>query len=78
MAGLPWRSAGENIAWASGTGSLVSDVAEINTLWLNSPEHLANILNPGFTRVGCGAAFSLGTYQGASGPLFVWACDFAG
>ena len=79
LTSLPWRAAGENIAWAAGTASVVDDIVEINTLWLNSPEHLANIVDPAYSRVGCGAAFTAtGTYQGASGPLFVWACDFTG
>jgi hypothetical protein len=79
MSGLPWRAAGENIAWASGTASPVDSAVQIEDMWLNSPEHLANIVDPAYTRVGCGAALSLtGTYQGAAGPLYVWVCDFAG
>jgi hypothetical protein len=79
LASLSWHSAGENIAWSSGTASMVDDIVQINGLWLNSPDHLANIVNPAFTRVGCGAAFtSAGHYQGATGPLFVWTCIFTG
>ena len=78
LGSVPWSAAGENIAWASGS-SLVDDILQINQLWLNSPEHLANIVDPAYTRVGCGAAFTAtGSYQGASGPLYVWACDFTG
>jgi cysteine-rich secretory family protein len=79
LGSLSWSSAGENIAWASGTASLVDDIVQINGLWLTSPGHLANIVNPAFTRVGCGAAFTpTGRYQGTWGPLFVWTCVFTG
>ena len=79
LGSLTWRSAGENIAWTSGTASMVDDIVQINGLWLTSPEHLANIVNPAFTRVGCGGAFSpTGRYQGATGPLYVWTCVFTG
>jgi Cysteine-rich secretory protein family len=79
LGSVPWHAAGENIAWAAGTDSVVDDIVRINTLWLNSPEHLANIVSPAYSRVGCGAAFTAtGSYQDASGPLFVWACDFTG
>jgi len=49
--GLPsgWCSAGENIAYAHG------DADQIHQMWMNSPGHRANILNPQFTHVGIGA-----------------------
>ena len=75
---LPWQSAGENIAWRTDGTSVVDAAWRINDQWLNSPEHLANIVNRGFSRVGCGVAFSTGAYQGATGPLWVWTCEFTG
>jgi uncharacterized protein YkwD len=45
----PARTAGENI----GAGSVSAD--QMMTMWMNSPGHRANILNPGFTRIGVGA-----------------------
>jgi uncharacterized protein YkwD len=51
-AGLPsgWCAAGENIAYADH-----GDADGIHRMWMNSPGHRANILNPGFTHVGIGA-----------------------
>ena len=64
--------AGENLAWGNGSfaapGTIVSE-------WLRSPEHRANLLRPGFTRIGIGATF--GTFLGRSGATVLTA-DFAG
>jgi uncharacterized protein YkwD len=49
MLRCPARTAGENIAY----GNVTAD--QMMTMWMNSPGHRANILNPGFTRVGVGA-----------------------
>jgi Cysteine-rich secretory protein family len=76
--GVPYGTAGENIAWRTDGTSLVDDAVNINIQWLNSPEHFANIMNRSFTRVGCGPAFTDGGYQGASGPLWIWTCEFTG
>jgi uncharacterized protein YkwD len=66
------REAGENLAWGSGPyGQAGTIVAE----WLASPEHRANLLKPGFTRVGIGLA--RGTFLGTAGATVVTA-DFAG
>jgi Cysteine-rich secretory protein family len=76
---LAWSSAGENIAWRTDGTSLVDAAWRINDQWLHSPEHLANIVDRGFTRVGCGVAFTAsGSYQGATGPLWIWTCEFTG
>jgi uncharacterized protein YkwD len=65
-------TAGENLAWGDGTyatpGSIVAE-------WLASPEHRANLLRPGFARVGIGLA--RGTFLGNGGATVVTA-DFAG
>jgi uncharacterized protein YkwD len=44
-------SAGENIAW--GSGSLATPASIVNG-WMHSPGHRANILNGSFTRIGIG------------------------
>jgi uncharacterized protein YkwD len=64
--------AGENLAWGSGAyGQPQTIVRE----WLASPEHRANLLRPGFTRIGIGIV--RGTFLGAGGATIVTA-DFAG
>jgi uncharacterized protein YkwD len=63
---------GENLAWGTGVygtpGTIVHE-------WLVSPEHRANLLRPGFRRIGVGSA--IGTFVGRSGATVVTA-DFAG
>jgi uncharacterized protein YkwD len=49
MLRCPARTAGENIAY----GNVTAD--QMMTMWMNSPGHRANILNPAFTRIGVGA-----------------------
>jgi uncharacterized protein YkwD len=65
-------TAGENLAW--GTGSYAQP-AEIISEWLASPEHRANLLRPGWTRIGIGIV--RGTFLGNGGSSVVTA-DFAG
>jgi uncharacterized protein YkwD len=55
-AGMPYRSIGENIAGGQRTP------ARVVRAWMNSAEHRANILNPGFRVLGVGVA-----RQGAGG-----------
>ena len=62
----------ENLAW--GTGSRAS-ARSIVRAWLASPGHRANLLRPGFRRIGIGAR--VGTFQGHGGATVVTA-DFAG
>ena len=45
-AGYRWRSVGENIA----TGQ--PSAASVVQAWLNSPQHCANLMNPGFRHMG--------------------------
>jgi uncharacterized protein YkwD len=63
---------GENLAWGKGfyrrAGVIVDE-------WLRSPEHRANLLRPGFHRVGVGSL--TGRFGGQSNVLVVTA-DFAG
>ena len=49
--GIPYATAGENIAWSTNPS-----MANINTMFMNSPEHRANILNGAYHRVGIGVA----------------------
>jgi uncharacterized protein YkwD len=49
--GIPYSTAGENIAWSTNPS-----MAGINTMFMNSPEHRANILNGGYHRMGVGVA----------------------
>jgi uncharacterized protein YkwD len=63
---------GENLAWGTGPYSAAKAIVQE---WLASPEHRANLLRSGFTRVGVGSA--VGTFVGRSGATVVTA-DFAG
>jgi uncharacterized protein YkwD len=64
--------AGENLAWGVGARAAARTiVAE----WLASPEHRANLLRPGFRRVGL--ATLVGSFSGYRGAVVVTA-DFAG
>jgi uncharacterized protein YkwD len=63
---------GENLAWGTGPYGVAKAVVQE---WLASPEHRANLLRPGFARVGVGAA--VGTFVGRTGATVVTA-DFAG
>ena len=49
--GIPYSTAGENIAWSTNPS-----MAGINTMFMNSPEHRANILNGAYHRLGVGVA----------------------
>jgi len=49
--GIPYTTAGENIAWSTNPS-----MAAINTMFMNSPEHRANILKAAYHRVGLGVA----------------------
>lgn len=63
---------GENLAW--GTGAYAS-ARNIVRNWMNSPGHRANLLRPGWTRIGIGRR--TGTFMGYPGAAVVTA-DFAG
>jgi uncharacterized protein YkwD len=63
---------GENLAW--GNGAFASPSTVISE-WLASPEHRANLLRPGFTRIGIGMTY--GSFLGA-GSATVMTADFAG
>ena len=44
--GYTWSTVGENIAYG------MSDADGVMNLWMNSPGHRSNILNPAFTEIG--------------------------
>lgn len=64
--------AGENLAWGNGS---YARAASIVREWLASPEHRANLLHAGWTRIGIG--ITSGTFLGNAGASIVTA-DFAG
>lgn len=49
--GIPYTTAGENIAWSTNPS-----MAAINTMFMASPEHRANILNGAYHQAGIGVA----------------------
>jgi uncharacterized protein YkwD len=49
--GIPYSTAGENIAWSTDPS-----MAAINTMFMNSPDHRANIQKAGYHRMGIGVA----------------------
>ena len=61
--GYYYWSAGENLAID------FSDANSLNTAWMNSPLHRANIVNNSYRRVGIGIAH--GTYQGKVATFIV-------
>jgi uncharacterized protein YkwD len=61
---------GENLAWGAGI-AVVAVVAD----WLASPEHRANLLRPGYRRIGVGV--TKGRFEGYPDAMLVTA-DFGG
>jgi len=66
------HTGGENLAWGSGP---YGSAGEVVREWLASPEHRANLLAAGFSRIGIGLA--RGTFLG-TGDATVVTADFAG
>jgi uncharacterized protein YkwD len=65
-------SAGENIAWGSGT---LSTPASIVDSWMHSAGHRANILTAGFTHIGIGIADGA-PLAGITGGAGTYVTDF--
>jgi uncharacterized protein YkwD len=63
QAGYNFSYAGENLA------VYFSDSNDVNTAWMNSPEHRANLLNPNYTEIGIATA--QGMYQGVETTFVV-------
>jgi uncharacterized protein YkwD len=60
QAGYPPILVGENLAW----GELAqSTPANIVSLWMKSPGHRANVLEPGYREIGIGMAFQAPEHQ---------------
>jgi uncharacterized protein YkwD len=70
--GIRGGRVGENLAWGAGT---YASAQAIVRMWLASPSHRANLLRPGFRRIGLGAA--VGSFEGYAGAVVVTA-DFQG
>jgi len=63
---------GENLAWGTGGYAAAKSIVRA---WMSSPGHRANLLRPGFRRIGLGAVVGrFGGYRGAT----VITADFAG
>jgi uncharacterized protein YkwD len=69
--GVRYRSAGENIGWLAGYSN---PAGQINSEFMASPEHQANILNPNYTEMGVGSDESApGVYwTGVGSEQNVW------
>jgi uncharacterized protein YkwD len=66
---------GENIAW--GTLTLATPGAIVNA-WVNSPEHLANILDPAFRDTGMAASASAPATMSLGQAGSIYTQDFGG
>jgi uncharacterized protein YkwD len=63
---------GENLAWGKGERATARGIVRG---WMASPGHRANLLRPGWSRIGIGSR--VGTFQGYGGATVITA-DFAG
>ena len=63
--GVNYQSAGENIGWVNNDTNAISAAGIVNTAFMNSPDHRANILNGSYTDLGVGSFFG-GTWSGDS------------
>jgi len=72
--GIDYRSAGENIGWESGYGGGEASAEQVNTDFMNSSDHRANILNANYTDLGVGSASAASgwTYSGEGPYSDVW------
>ena len=78
--GVRYESAGENIGWESGYGS--GSASQVNSQFMNSSDHRANILNPDYTALGIGSAYAASgwNFPGGAGPysgVWMFAEEFA-
>src|SRR5438309_3657736 len=78
-AGVPFRSAGENIGWLSGASDPAAAAATLHRMFMNSPDHRANILNPSYAHVAIGSATAASWSGGGSqvSNVIVTAEEFA-
>lgn len=71
--GYGYWSVGENLLWSSPT----VDATQAMRMWMNSPEHRANILNPRWRQIGISSVHldsAPGTYQNL--PVTIITTDF--
>ena len=73
--GVDWTSAGENVGWNSGDADPAS---AINTAFMNSPPHRANILGA-YNQLGVGSWYTAGpwNYSGSGGGPYTDVYMFA-
>ena len=69
---IPYKSAGENIGWDSNITNPGASAAYINNAFMNSTEHRTNILDPRYTDVGIGSAFTPGPWTGSGQQSDAW------
>jgi uncharacterized protein YkwD len=67
-------SLAENIAW--GTSGAASPASEVN-MWMNSPDHRANILNGRYHRSGVGVSPGVPDHSAAGQPGATYTEDFS-
>jgi uncharacterized protein YkwD len=67
--GIAFSSAAENLGYASGVSDPAAAAQWVNTQFMQSPEHSANILDPNFNTVGIGSWWTAAgqTWSGAGG-----------
>ena len=79
--GVRYESAGENIGWVDNETSASGGASWINTQFMESPDHRANILNPKYTALGIGSAYAAsgwtGGGSGAVSDVWMFAEEFA-
>ena len=77
--GVHYLSAGENIGWVNNDPGNTAAAGFVNTAFMNSPDHRANILNGSYTDLGVGSWYGSGdTFCGGScGPVWMFSEEFA-
>ena len=63
--GVNYQSAGENIGWVNNDSNAINAAGIVNTAFMNSPDHRANILNGSYTDEGVGSFYGA-TWSGDS------------
>ncbi|MGI9554021.1 MAG: CAP domain-containing protein, partial [Thermodesulfobacteriota bacterium] len=65
--GYNWRTWGENIAITGGTSGTINSAVN---LWVTSPGHCSNMMNPNYTEMGAATAFGFNKTFQASGDYW--------
>ena len=74
--GVRYQSAGENIGWNT-YGDAGTAASQINSAFMNSPDHRSNILNGNFTALGIGSANSGSAAWSGGGGSYTGAWMFS-